>query len=195
MYRTIGMWPTQTKLHWVFEQVIVFVSGIFTVPSQWRSQKTCHPNGNMKKRPPPTKPNAWWNMTNDALMHSGKSSSKPPSFKFQVDILAIGVCSNWYFCSSFWNTADGRNPAPVHMVNLPATIIYGFLSISGGAGFLPSTVPPSISHTVLVGTIFHPPDLSSKKTTSSSFWVASYKVGPKSPVINGVTWAPISRVK
>jgi len=37
------------------------------------------------------------------------------------------------------HTVDGRNPAPVDMENLPL-FIYRVLSISGGAGFLPSTV-------------------------------------------------------
>ena len=35
-------------------------------------------------------------------------------------------------------TVDGRNPAPVDMVNIP--LFTGVLYISGGAGFLPSTV-------------------------------------------------------
>ena len=36
------------------------------------------------------------------------------------------------------DTFDGRNPAPVDMVNIP--LFAGFSYILGGAGFLPSTV-------------------------------------------------------
>jgi len=38
-------------------------------------------------------------------------------------------------------TVDGRNPAPVDMVNIPIfTGFYNVLYIPGGAGVLPSTV-------------------------------------------------------
>jgi len=37
------------------------------------------------------------------------------------------------------DTVDGRNPAPVDMVNIPL-FIYKVLYMPGGAGFLPSTV-------------------------------------------------------
>ena len=37
-----------------------------------------------------------------------------------------------------YNTVDGRSPAPVDTVNIP--LFTGFWDISGGAGFLPSTV-------------------------------------------------------
>ena len=36
------------------------------------------------------------------------------------------------------DTVDGRNPAPVDMVNIPLARVSYML---GGAGFLPSTVP------------------------------------------------------
>ena len=43
--------------------------------------------------------------------------------------------------SSNSDTVDGRNPAPVDMVNIHKyPIIYRVLYIPGGAGFLPSTV-------------------------------------------------------
>ena len=38
------------------------------------------------------------------------------------------------------HTVDGRNPAPVDMINVPLFIICKVLYIPGGAGFLPSTV-------------------------------------------------------
>jgi len=42
---------------------------------------------------------------------------------------------------SMINTVDGRNPAPVGMVNVPMfNVIYKVLCIPRGAGFLPSTV-------------------------------------------------------
>ena len=48
----------------------------------------------------------------------------------------ISFLGNRFFFSGA--TVDGRNPAPVDMVNIP--IIYKVLYIAGGAGFLPSTV-------------------------------------------------------
>ena len=46
---------------------------------------------------------------------------------------------NQWIYDSGRTTVDGGNPAPVDMVNIPLFI--GFLTIPGGAGFLPSTVP------------------------------------------------------
>jgi len=40
------------------------------------------------------------------------------------------------------NTVDGKNPAPVHRYFNP--IIFKVLYITGGAGFLPSTVAPEL---------------------------------------------------
>ena len=51
-----------------------------------------------------------------------------------------------YWGRTRWNfdrTVDGRNPAPVDMVDM--ALFAGFHTCSGGAGFLPSTVAPMVS--------------------------------------------------
>ena len=61
------------------------------------------------------------------------------------------------FLSSFVNTVDGRNPAPVDMVNIMLfTFIY---RVSYIPGFLPSTVPKSMGENLppwLSPVPFHP---------------------------------------
>ena len=53
-----------------------------------------------------------------------------------------GVVGGW--ASQYRNTVDGRNPAPVDMINIPLFI--GFSYIPGGAGFQPSTVLLKLNH-------------------------------------------------
>jgi len=52
---------------------------------------------------------------------------------------------NYQHCTKetkLFNTLDGRNPAPVDMINSP---LFQGSYITGGAGFLPSTVAQNLS--------------------------------------------------
>ena len=57
-----------------------------------------------------------------------------------------------------YNTVDGRNSAPVDMVNIPL-IIYIVLYVPGGAGFLPSRFGPNALFLFItsIGTSVHLP--------------------------------------
>ena len=54
----------------------------------------------------------------------------------------------WSVIGLYCTTVDGRNPAPVDIMEIfrESTIIYRVLFISGGAGFLPSTVTVGFAH-------------------------------------------------
>ena len=56
---------------------------------------------------------------------------------------AVQPPTRWRNTGVFWKngTVDGRNPAPVDIENIPCFIGFQWISyITGGAGFLPSTV-------------------------------------------------------
>ena len=72
-------------------------------------------------------------------------SSFHPSTRMIPDSLMM-TCNNCSYCSSYGHTVDGRNPAPVDMVNIIYPIIYdGFYTYPRWFSRRisePSTVPP-----------------------------------------------------